>query len=122
MLVATGHAQEWGTTLNLKKNRSPGFLSVFPSVGKLSAPLSLSREAMGTGLGSAAVAAPSTGGPGGKRREYLVGFAVSSASPALAAVATNPIEVVKVRQQMQDTECMSRKTNPVGPTCAQVYP
>ena len=56
---------------------------------------------MGTGLGSAAVAAPSTGGPGGKRREYLVGFAVSSASPALAAVATNPIEVVKVRQQMQ---------------------
>ena len=39
--------------------------------------------------------------PGGKRREYLVGFAVSSASPALAAVATNPIEVVKVRQQMQ---------------------
>ena len=87
-----------------------------------SAPLSLSREAMGTGLGSAAVAAPSTGGPGGKRREYLVGFAVSSASPALAAVATNPIEVVKVRQQMQDTECMSRKTNPAGPTCAQVYP
>lgn len=94
---------------------------MFPSVGKLSAPLS--REAMGTGLGSAAVAAPSAGGPpGGKRREYLVGFAVSSASPALAAVATNPIEVVKVRQQMQDTECMSRKTNPAGPTCAQVYP
>ena len=53
---------------------------------------------MGTGLGSAAAsgsAAP--GGKGGKRREYLVGFAVSSASPALAAVATNPIEVVKVR-------------------------
>ena len=56
---------------------------------------------MGTGLGSsAAVAAPSSGGMGGKRREYLVGFAVSSASPALAAVATNPIEVVKVRQQI----------------------
>ena len=57
---------------------------------------------MGTGLGSAAAsgsAAPSTGGKGGKRREYLVGFAVSSASPALAAVATNPIEVVKVRQR-----------------------
>ena len=72
---------------------------MFPSVGKLSAPLSLSREAMGTGLGSAAVAAPSTGG---KRREYLVGFAVSSASPALAAVATNPIEVVKVRQEIQN--------------------
>ena len=57
---------------------------------------------MGTGLGSAAAsgsAAP--GGKGGKRREYLVGFAVSSASPALAAVATNPIEVVKVRAQPQ---------------------
>ena len=34
-----------------------------------------------------------------KRREYAVGFAVSSASPALAALVTNPIEVVKVRQQ-----------------------
>ena len=31
-----------------------------------------------------------------KRREYVVGFAVSSASPALAALVTNPIEVVKV--------------------------
>ena len=41
----------------------------------------------------------SSGGEGSKRREYMVGFAVSSASPALAAVATNPIEVVKVRQQ-----------------------
>ena len=60
----------------------------------------LAAGVMGTGLGSsAAVAAPSTGGKGGKRREYLVGFAVSSASPALAAVATNPIEVVKVRQR-----------------------
>ena len=36
----------------------------------------------------------SSGGEGSKRREYMVGFAVSSASPALAAVATNPIEVV----------------------------
>jgi hypothetical protein len=58
---------------------------------------------MGTGLGSAAVTAPSPGGKDGKRREYMVGFAVSSASPALAALVTNPIEVVKVRQQITDT-------------------
>ena len=53
---------------------------------------------MGTGLGSAAVPT------GGKRREYLVGFVVSSASPALAAVVTNPIEVVKVRQPVGGAE------------------
>ena len=46
----------------------------------------------------------SSGGEGGKRREYIVGFAVSSASPALAAVATNPLEVVKVRQQAGGAE------------------
>ena len=46
----------------------------------------------------------SSGGEGSKRREYMVGFAVSSASPALAAVATNPIEVVKVRQQAGGAE------------------
>jgi len=34
-----------------------------------------------------------------KRREYIVGFIASSTSPALAAIATNPIEVVKVRMQ-----------------------
>ena len=32
-------------------------------------------------------------------QSYWKGFLVSSASPALAALATNPIEVIKVRQQ-----------------------
>lgn len=45
---------------------------------------------------------------GGKRREYLVGFAVSSVSPALAAIVTNPIEVVKVRQQAGGAESARR--------------
>ena len=61
---------------------------------------------MGTGLSAAL--SESTQPAGGKRREYLVGFVVSSASPALAAVATNPIEVVKVRQQAGGAESARR--------------
>ena len=33
---------------------------------------------------------------------YLKGFVASSVSPALAALLTNPIEVVKVRQQIEN--------------------
>lgn len=43
-----------------------------------------------------------------KSKDYAIGFAVSSTSPALAALATNPMEVVKVRQQAGSLDAASR--------------
>tara|TARA_B110001452_G_scaffold266847_1_gene274822 strand:- start:1288 stop:2217 length:930 start_codon:yes stop_codon:yes gene_type:complete len=43
-----------------------------------------------------------------KSKDYAIGFAVSSTAPALAALATNPMEVVKVRQQAGSLDSASR--------------
>jgi hypothetical protein len=52
--------------------------------------------------------APPPGAVHDRNRQYLIGFAVSSASPAVAALVTNPVEVAKVRQQTGGPESARR--------------